>query len=187
MRWSRRTIVVFTTISMLIFFILTMFLRNADVLIMMRALQITSSFAVVIRFWHAACIAWKEDFRNAAQVYAFSMTVLSIAIGANAIWLWLWRSADEPRWVVDSWVNGYFVLLTYLAQNGKIVAPGLSRGKAQFKSYIYISATIICGIALGIIGLLDQSYAIAFLKFIEPLTREGSIAGPPGLNQLWPD
>jgi hypothetical protein len=187
MRWCRTTVVMFTVISSIIFCLLAAFMKNKEMLILMRGLQITSSFAVAIRFWPAAKVAWREDFRTAGQVYAFAMMLLSIALGGNAIWLWLWRSADEPRWVVDSWVNGYFVLLTYLAQSGKLIAPGSKCGKPQHEAYAFIGWTIVLGAIIGVIGLLDYDYATHILSAIEPFTRENAIWDPAAKIQKWLD
>lgn len=187
MRWSRATIVWFAIASTLIFCILTIFTKNADMLVVMRGLQITSSFAVAIRFWTAAKRAWQADFKTASQVYAFSMFLLSLALGFNAIWLWIWRSADEPRWMVDSWVNGYFVLLTYLAQSGKLIAPGSHDGRPQRKAYAFLGLTLVVGAILGVIGLLDYNYATAVIKLIEPLTRESAMWDPAAVLPKWMD
>jgi hypothetical protein len=187
MIWSRRTIVAFAIASTFIFCIITTFTKNADMLIVMRGLQITSSFAVAIRFWTAAKIAWKDDFKTASQVYAFSMFLLSIALGFNAIWLWLWRSVDEPRWMVDSWVNGYFVLITYLAQSGKLIAPGSRDGRPQRQAYFFLALTLLAGAIIGVIGLFDGGYAKSFIKIIEPFTRESAIWDPGAILPKWID
>ena len=185
MRWSRKTIVWFAIGSTLLFCVLTIFTKNADMLIVMRGLRVTSSFAVAIRFWSAAKIAWREDFKTSSQVYAFAMMLLSIAIGGNALWLWLWRSADEPRWVVDSWVNGYFVLLTYFAQSGKLIAPGSRDGRPQHEAYWFIGLTLVLGAVLGAVGLFDYNYATAILKWLEPFTRESAIWDPTAIIPKW--
>jgi hypothetical protein len=187
MRWSRVTVVWFAIASTLIFCILTIFTKNADMLIVMRGLQVTSSFAVAIRFWTAAKVAWRDDFRSAAQVYAFAMFFLSIALGLNALWLWLWRSVDEPRWMVDSWVNGYFVLLTYLAQSGKLIAPGSKHGRPQPQAYVFLALTLVAGAILGVIGLFDNDYASTIIKAIEPFTRESAMLDPSVLIPKWAD
>jgi hypothetical protein len=187
MRWCRATVVGFAIASTVIFCILTIFTKNADMLIVMRGLQVTSSFAVAIRFWPAARVAWRENFKTAAQVYAFAMMLLSIAIGGNALWLWLWRSADEPRWVVDSWVNGYFVLLTYFAQSGKLIAPGSRDGKPQHEAYWFMGVTLAAGAVLGVIGLLDYDCAVAILKVLEPFTRESAMWDPTAILPKWAD
>src|SRR4051812_19560006 len=175
MRWCRTTVVLFAAVSLIVFCVLAALMKNKDMLILMRGLQVTSSFAVAIRFWPAARVAWREDFKTAGQVYAFAMMLLSVAIGGNAIWLWLWRSADEPRWVVDSWVNGYFVLLTYLAQSGKLIAPGSNDGRPQHEAYAFIWWTLAAGAVLGVIGLLDYNYAVDILRVLEPFTREDAM------------
>lgn len=187
MIWSRRTIVSFAIASTVIFCIITTFAKNADMLIVMRGLQITSSFAVAIRFWTAAKIAWRNDFRTASQVYAFSMFLLSIALGLNATWLWIWRSVDEPRWMVDSWVNGYFVLVTYLAQSGKLIAPGSRDGRPERKAYLFLALTLIAGAIIGFIGLIDSYYATAVIRAIEPFTRESALWNPGAILPNWAD
>lgn len=185
MRWSRRTVVGSAIALTLIFCILTIFTKNADMLIVMRGLQITSSFAVAIRFWTTAKIAWREDFKTASQVYAFSMFLLSVALGLNAIWLWVWRSVDEPRWMVDSWVNGYFVLITYIAQSGKLIAPGSRDGRPQRKAYFFLGLTLLAGAIIGFMGLIDADYARAVINAIEPFTRESAIWDPGALIPNW--
>lgn len=185
MRWCRATVVLFAVISTIVFCVLATFMKNKEMLILMRSLQVTSSFAVAIRFWPAASRAWQEDFKTAGQVYAFAMMLLSVAIGGNAIWLWLWRSADEPRWVVDSWVNGYFVLLVYLAQSGKLIAPGSRDGKPRKEAWSFIGWTLVTGAILGIIGLLDYTLATAILEAVEPFTRESAIWDPTRVIPKW--
>lgn len=185
MRWNRASVTAFMVISTIIFCIMTMLMRNADMLIVMRAFQITSSFAVAIRFWPAASEAWREDFKSSYQIYAFSMMVLSVALGLNAIWLWLWRSADEPRWVVDSWINGFFVLVTYLAHSGKIIAPGLKDGKPQHEAYTFIICTLVIGVILAVVGLLDSKLAAAVLRFMEPIARESALWDPAADISKW--
>src|SRR4051812_37055561 len=187
MRWCRTTVVLFAAVSLIVFCVLAALMKNKELLILMRGLQVTSSFAVAIRFWPAARMAWRNDFKTASQVYAFAMMLLSVAIGGNAIWLWLWRSADEPRWVVDSWVNGYFVLLTYLAQSGKIIAPGSHDGMPQRKAYTFLGLTLVIGAILGVIGLLDYDYATTIIRLIEPLTRESAIWDPTAVLPKWMD
>jgi hypothetical protein len=187
MIWSRKTVVGFAIVLTIIFCILTVFTKNADMLIVMRGLQITSSFAVAIRFWTAAKMAWRENFKTASQVYAFSMFLLSVALGFNAIWLWIWRSVDEPRWMVDSWVNGYFVLITYIAQSGKLIAPGSRDGRPQKRAYIFLAMTLLVGAIIGFMGLVDSNYAKSFIKVIEPFTRESAMWDPMAIMPNWID
>jgi hypothetical protein len=185
MRWSRFSVVTFAIISTIVFCVMIAFMKNADALIVMRAFQVTSSFAVAIRFWPGARIAWRENFRTPSQVYAFSMELLSLALGLNAIWLWLWRSADEPRWVVDSWVNGYLVLITYLAHSGKLVAPGLKDGVPERESYWFIGWTVLIGTILAIFGLFDFGFATKVLSILEPIARESAIWDPTAILPEW--
>lgn len=185
MRWCRATVVLFAVISSIIFCVLATFMKNKEMLILMRSLQVTSSFAVAIRFWPAARVAWQENFKTAGQVYAFAMMLLSLAMGGNALWLWLWRSADEPRWMVDSWVNGYFVLLVYLAQSGKLIAPGSRDGRPRREAYSFIGWTLVAGAILGVIGLLDYDQATSIIKFMEPFTRESAMWDPAKAIPKW--
>src|SRR4051812_16708461 len=105
----------------------------------MRSLQMVSSGAVVIRYFPAARIAWKQNFQNEQQVYAFCMVLLSMAICLNAAWLYVWRSADEPRAMIDSaMVNGYIVCLTYVAYTGKVIAPDAYKGLIKKRAYPWV-------------------------------------------------
>lgn len=185
MRWCRATVVLFAIISSIIFCAMAAIMKNKEMLILMRGLQVTSSFAVAIRFWPAAKLAWRENFKTASQVYAFAMMILSVALGGNAIWLWVWRSADEPRWVVDSWVNGYFVLLTYLAQSGKLIAPGSKDGRPRREAYAFMAWTLVAGAILGVIGLLDYDQADVILRALEPFTRESAMWDPKRAILRW--
>lgn len=178
MRWSRWTVTVFMIAATAVYAVAASLEPNPELLIVMRSLQIASSFAVVARFWPAIRIAWREDFRTSAQVYAFCMVLLSLGIGGNAIWLWFWRSANEPRWMVDSWINGYFVLITYISHTGELTAPGTTERQPQTKAYAHVMCALFVAIALSIIGLVDQDSAERIAEILRPWLAEDGTFWP---------
>jgi hypothetical protein len=170
--WNRRTVTVAITLTTLAFVLVAYMVPNTGLLVVMRSLQMASSMAVAIRFWPAAAAGWRDDFKTSASIFAFCMVMLSVAIGVNAGWLWLWRSADEPRWMVDAAINGFLVLMTYVAQTGKLMSPDVIEPAAKRRAGPYVAWTLVAAVALSVVGLVFIGELTALAEFLRPYLAE---------------
>lgn len=174
MRFNRRSIVLFFMTFCVAFFAASYVAPNPDVLIVIRSFQAAAAYAVAIRYWPWAVDAWRANFIKRSQVYAFSIELLAQAIGHNAMWLWWWRSADEPRWMVDSPVNGFFVLMVMVAFTGKLAAPEVREPhmprnpEGAKRVTLYIIGTLVFSIVLSVIGLMNEPKAKRFADWVRP-------------------
>lgn len=174
MRFNRVSIIIFFVVSCAMFFGARYLAPDPKVLIVIRSFQAAMAYAVAIRYWPWAREAWRADFKTRAQVYAFSIELLAQGIGHNAMWLWWWRSADEPRWMVDSALNGFFVLIIVIAFGGKLAAPEVREpnmpdnpmGTKRMVTYI-IGAVLFAG-TLSWIGLMNDSAARDLAEMVRP-------------------
>lgn len=184
MRFNRASILSFFVIFCVGFFAASYYATNPEVLIVLRSLQAASSFAVAIRYWSLAIEAWRANFKTSTHVYAFSIELLAQDLGYNALWLWWWRAADEPRWMVDSPVNGFFVLVAMVALVGKLTAPEVrdfdmpENPAGTKRAIIYIIGTLVVACALSIVGLTSETTATKLADLARPWLAGDGVTWP---------
>lgn len=148
---------------------------NTNVLICLRSFQVTSAVAVVhsyrwslVQVWRAGRKVDDELLLTAAIVIGYAMT------GASAFWLYLWRSADEPRWMVDASINGYFVAVAGWCAMVYATAPGTECGRLTKYARRYILWVFIATIMMAAIGLTSAPLFRRITDTLEPWMSEDS-------------
>lgn len=133
----------------LLFAVVAWAVPNIVLLIFLRAGQLTFSFVAIWFLRQAFSSAWKvgADLRE-ADVFTFGTILLHFSVGTNAIWLLLWRVVDEPVWMINSAVNGYFVGLTILAAILQMAGPSAEKGALSRKTLGGIVLSSISAILL---------------------------------------
>lgn len=157
---------------------------NTQVLICLRSFQITTSIAVVIR-WRAAFVqVWREGLKASDDVMSTVALVGAYAsMGGSALWLYLWRGADEPRWMVDAAINGYFVLLAGWCALVHSTAPGTEAGRMSTVAKHYMIWVALSTVLLSVVGLYGGTEFKPVAEWLEPYLGERNVT--TGLVNHW--
>lgn len=155
---------------------------NTEVLVAVRAFQVTTSIAVVWRFrW-----AFKAVLKHRGAVDDWTIFSLAILLGyagqgLNAFWLLIWRSARlgtiesawmGPNWMVDAAINGYWVLVSGWSALLYMSAPGTENGKLTDRNLRLVAQVMIWTLILASIGLTQSFWFIKASLFLEPYMAE---------------
>jgi hypothetical protein len=149
---------------------------NADVLLVVRSFQITSSGAVVWRYRPALVKIWREGFRgDDHDLLTFAIVLGYGALGLNAFWLWLWRGALETFWMVDAAVNGYCVLVSCWAAILYTASPGADQGVLTRESKKLVVIVFAATFVLSVVGITATPAFVAVEQFLKPYMAESPL------------
>lgn len=145
---------------------------NPQILIVMRAFQLSFSLTVVRRYAPSVIKAFNDEYVTERTMIAFGFCAFASVIAANAAWLLLWRSADEPRWMVDASINGFMVLFSIYTAGIEIGAPNTNRGQIDPVFWRYIGVAVVSSVVLSVVALTFGDQARAITDWLAPFLAE---------------
>ena len=152
-------------VIMTVFWTLCYFFNNTDVLIYIRSFEVWIAAAAIFVTWPVAKRMWKnpEMGKQASmyEVYAFGTVLILIGTFGSAAWLLVWRLADEPRWMVDAWINGAFVIVITGGIMLQLISPGIEDGEIPKKTRRVWYAAVIFSLVVAFAGM---AFSDAFQK-----------------------
>jgi hypothetical protein len=161
---------------------------NTDILVIMRSLQLTVSGALIWLLWNAFRIVWRDrDHVDEEHVALTGQLLLWIAMFLVSIWLLLWRVSDEPRWMVDSAVNGFLVILVIFAGMFQLAAPGAREGRFPRRALKALTVAVVLALVVASLGFYFTNEVTEFTEMIRPWLGEThpEPPGPTGYLDEW--
>jgi hypothetical protein len=144
---------------------------NRELLIFLRAIQGMTAFACLAVIWPTLVFFWRDRYTEVADQHVFTWggVLVEGGIGLNAIWLYLWRMTDaQPLWMVNSPINGFFLLMISSGLVMQTLSPGAIGGRpARANIKITWIAAIVTGVVLLLGWYFDGAMA-AFLEWLRP-------------------
>jgi len=161
---------------MTVFWTLCYFFDNTEVLIYIRSFEVWISAAAIFMTWPVARRMWKnpELGRDVSmyEVYAFGTMLILIGTFSSASWLLIWRLADEPRWMVDAWVNGAFVIIITSGIMLQLISPGIDSGEIPKKTKRIWYAAVIFSLVVAFAGIVFSKFFVDVSLFLRPYMAE---------------
>jgi hypothetical protein len=179
-------LLVFTTA---LFTLAAVVFPNNEVLVVVRSLQVAASFAVVLAYSPALRCYWtRGEMRSPDAILTVAIVMSFLVAGLSSLWLYLWRSADEPRWMVDAAINGYFVCMSAWAAILYASAAGTSQGgviRATRRNLLMVG---IITAVMSAAGLFFPSFFSGLAAGLEPFMAERYDAKDPSWVKIgWRD
>jgi hypothetical protein len=175
-------------VAIILYTVIAWYFDNTDVLVIMRSLQFTVSAALLWLLWDAFRIIWKDrDGVDEDHVAMTGQLLLWLAVFFSSMWLLLWRVADEPRWMVDSAVNGFMVLLVVFAGIFQLAAPGARNGRFPLRAIKALMVSVVMALVIAGLGFYFTNEVTEFTEMIRPWLGEThpEPPGPTGYLDEW--
>jgi hypothetical protein len=157
-----------------IYGVIAWFVRNNPLLVFLRAVEMTVGASVLIGLWWALRSVWAEGYRRVQpdHIYTLGTVLLWLGVTGNAAWLFVWRVSDEPVWMVNSAINGFFVVLICIGGILQMVAPWAEEGAFPMIAIrrVLISAAIVC--VLFSLAYVFHDKMREFTVFVRPYLGE---------------
>jgi hypothetical protein len=161
---------------MVVFWTLCLFFDNTDVLIYIRSFEVWIAAAAIFATWPVAQRMWKNPELGQSvsmyEVYAFGTVLILLGTFFSSTWLLFWRLADEPRWMVDSWLNGIWLIIITLGIMLQLISPGIDQGAIPKKTVRNCGAAMLFAIFVAFSGIAFSNSFVKFSLFLRPYLAE---------------
>jgi hypothetical protein len=172
----RTCIFMWAVIVVVVYGLVCSFFYNVDVLIYIRSFEVWIAAAATLTTWPVARRIWNDPERSdtvsSYEIYSLGTVLILSGTFVTALWLLLWRLADEPRWMVDSWINGLMVIWVSCGIMLQLLSPGIEHGEIPRKTVRVWITAVVFSILVAFCGIMFNKFFMDLSLLLRPYLAE---------------
>ncbi|HEV2557976.1 MAG TPA: hypothetical protein VGU45_05060 [Microvirga sp.] len=152
-----------------LFFVAAWLIPNNQLVENLRILQIAAGMVVVTAYLPYAFDGIKAGRPDRVQQLSMGIALGFMSVICAGLWSLIWRLSGQPRWMVSSDVNSFFVWMSILAATLHITAPGAIDGIVPKRNWIMLGLAFGAGFLCASLILLFHPDFQAVAEWLRPI------------------